>query len=166
MELFWSVFCGIRTKYGEIRSIFPYSVRMRENADQNNSEYGHFLRSANSVISFKKRRFASQQLNVILFKQRWFASQQLQHHQTRWKFYIEDSDVLMQRSFLFRIQYCNSIPTQDTSNWLSPVNFDNGNDKNPVGFLLSASSLNHPGQIIIGHLKIPSEINLIFLLIF
>ena len=25
--------------------ISPYSVRMRENADQNNSEYGHFLRS-------------------------------------------------------------------------------------------------------------------------
>ena len=24
---------------------FPYSVQMRENADQNNSEYGHFLRS-------------------------------------------------------------------------------------------------------------------------
>ena len=23
----------------------PYSVRMRENADQNNSKYGHFLRS-------------------------------------------------------------------------------------------------------------------------
>ena len=26
--------------------IFPYSVRMWENVDQNNSEYGHFLRSA------------------------------------------------------------------------------------------------------------------------
>ena len=26
--------------------ISPYSVRMRENADQNNSEYGHFSRSA------------------------------------------------------------------------------------------------------------------------
>ena len=25
----------------------PYLVRMRENADQNNSEYGHFLRSDN-----------------------------------------------------------------------------------------------------------------------
>ena len=24
---------------------FPYSVRMRENTDQNNSEYGHCLRS-------------------------------------------------------------------------------------------------------------------------
>ena len=26
--------------------ISPYSVRMQENADQNNSEYGHFLGSA------------------------------------------------------------------------------------------------------------------------
>ena len=25
--------------------ISPYSVRVRENPDQNNSEYGHFLRS-------------------------------------------------------------------------------------------------------------------------
>ena len=30
-----------------IRSYFgPYSVQMRENTDQNNSKYGHFLRSA------------------------------------------------------------------------------------------------------------------------
>ena len=29
----------------KIRSISPYSVRMRKNAYQNNSEYGHFLRS-------------------------------------------------------------------------------------------------------------------------
>ena len=36
-ELFWSVFCRIWTEYGE--------VLMRENTDQNNSEYGHFLRS-------------------------------------------------------------------------------------------------------------------------
>ena len=41
-ELFWSVFSHIRAEYGEIRSISPYSVRMRENADQNNSKYGHF----------------------------------------------------------------------------------------------------------------------------
>ena len=43
-ELFWSVFSRIRTEYGEI-------LRMRENTDQNNSEYGHFLRS-DSVKSF------------------------------------------------------------------------------------------------------------------
>ena len=38
----WSVFSRIRTEYGELRSISPYSAQMRENADQNNSEYGHF----------------------------------------------------------------------------------------------------------------------------
>ena len=44
-QLFWSVFSHIRIKHGEILRISPYSVRMRENTDQNNSEYGHFLRS-------------------------------------------------------------------------------------------------------------------------
>ena len=44
-ELFWSVFSRIWTDYGEIRSISLYSVQMREIADQNNSEHGHFLRS-------------------------------------------------------------------------------------------------------------------------
>ena len=37
-KLFWSAFSRTRTEYGEIRSISSYSVRMRENADQNNSE--------------------------------------------------------------------------------------------------------------------------------
>ena len=42
-ELFWSAFSRFRTEYGEIRCVSPYSVRIRENADQNNSEFGHFL---------------------------------------------------------------------------------------------------------------------------
>ena len=37
-ELFWSVFSRIRTEFGEILRISPYSVQMRENADQNNFE--------------------------------------------------------------------------------------------------------------------------------
>ena len=41
-EFFWSLFSLIRTEYGEIRR---YSVWMRENAYQKNSEYGHFSRS-------------------------------------------------------------------------------------------------------------------------
>ena len=44
-ELFWSTFSRIRTEYGEILHISPCLVWMRENADQNNSEYEHFLRS-------------------------------------------------------------------------------------------------------------------------
>ena len=43
-ELFWSAVSRIWAEYREIRSISPYSVRMREIADQNNSEYGHFVR--------------------------------------------------------------------------------------------------------------------------
>ena len=46
---FWSVFSRIRTKYGEIQSISPYSVRLRENTDQKNSEYGHFSCSDGSL---------------------------------------------------------------------------------------------------------------------
>ena len=52
-KFFWSVFSRIRTEYGEIRSISTYFVRMRENTDQNNFEYGHFLRSDFFWISIK-----------------------------------------------------------------------------------------------------------------
>ena len=47
-ELFWSIFSRIQTEYGKILRISPYSpysTRTRKNADQNNSEYDHFLRS-------------------------------------------------------------------------------------------------------------------------
>ena len=37
--------CYSVIEYGEILCIAPHSVRMRGNADQNNSEYGHFLKS-------------------------------------------------------------------------------------------------------------------------
>ena len=47
LEIFWSAFSHIRTEYGEMRGISPYSVRMRENADQKNSKYRHFSRSVN-----------------------------------------------------------------------------------------------------------------------
>ena len=52
-ELFWFVFSRIRTEYGEILRISPYSVQMQENMDQNNSEYGHFLRSVVSDYTWK-----------------------------------------------------------------------------------------------------------------
>ena len=52
-ELFWSAFSSIWTEYGEIQNISPYSVRMWENKDQNNSKYGHFLRSAGCKFLFQ-----------------------------------------------------------------------------------------------------------------
>ena len=48
-ELFWSAFSRIQTEYGETLHISPYSVRMRENVDQSNSEYGLFLRSDDAI---------------------------------------------------------------------------------------------------------------------
>ena len=49
-ELLWSTFSRIWLEYGHISCISPYSVRMRENTDQNNSKYGHFLCSDSSEI--------------------------------------------------------------------------------------------------------------------
>ena len=41
-EFSWSVFSRIRAEYGlQILRISPYSVRMRENTDQKNSEVNH-----------------------------------------------------------------------------------------------------------------------------
>ena len=50
LELFWSAFSCVRTEYGEILCISPYSVQMLENTDQNNSEYGHFLHQVGGSI--------------------------------------------------------------------------------------------------------------------
>ena len=51
-SFFWSVWSRIWTEYGEMRSISPYSVRIRKNTDQKNSVFGHFSRSA---LFFKQR---------------------------------------------------------------------------------------------------------------
>ena len=67
LELFWSVFSRIRTKYGEIRNISPYSVPMRGNTEQNSSEYGHFLRSdcSNKIVSELKTSYKVLSLKSI-----------------------------------------------------------------------------------------------------
>ena len=41
-EFFLLVFSCIWTEEGNLRSKSPYPARMWENADQKNSEYGHF----------------------------------------------------------------------------------------------------------------------------
>ena len=56
-ELFWSAFSRIRTEYGEIRSISPYSVELQENADQNHCKYRHFLRSSVDFMYFSLNFF-------------------------------------------------------------------------------------------------------------
>ena len=43
LEFFWSVCPRIRTEHRETLRISPYLVRMRENTEQKNSEYEHFM---------------------------------------------------------------------------------------------------------------------------
>ena len=64
-ELFSSVFSRIRAEYGEMQSIYPYSVWMWENTDQNNSEYGHFLRT---LILLNDTAFFKETSYVIVYK--------------------------------------------------------------------------------------------------
>ena len=64
-SFFWSVFSGIRTEYGEIRSISPYSVQMRENADMNNSDFRYLLHSENYALRFLKIT-VTQTCNILL----------------------------------------------------------------------------------------------------
>ena len=40
----------IQSECGKMLSISPNSAQMQENADQNNSEYGHFLRSVHFLL--------------------------------------------------------------------------------------------------------------------
>ena len=48
----WSAFSCIWTKYGETFRISPYSVQMRENTDQESSEYGFVSRSLTEIYLF------------------------------------------------------------------------------------------------------------------
>ena len=65
-ELFWSSFSRIWTEY---------SVQMRENADQNNSEYEHFLRSVTWFIPtlrggrHLKERYAYFKIRIFIHKE-------------------------------------------------------------------------------------------------
>ena len=45
---------GLNTERYGVRSIFPHSVKMRENTDQKNSEYGHFSCSASSRYTIQR----------------------------------------------------------------------------------------------------------------
>ena len=47
-ELFWSVFLAFELNTERYSEFFPTSGQMRENTDQNNSKYEHFLRSGSS----------------------------------------------------------------------------------------------------------------------
>ena len=69
-DLFWSVFSRIRTEYGEI-FVSPNAG----NTSQNNSEYGHFLRSARNIylitLLLTSSLFFIQRKNVFFQKKKF-----------------------------------------------------------------------------------------------
>ena len=66
-------FSTLRTEYGEILRISPYSVRIWKNSDQINSEYGHFLCS----VGFRNegeesvRKFLKSYVKTQFFYKTW-----------------------------------------------------------------------------------------------
>ena len=49
-SFFWSVFSRIRTEYGEIRTISPYLLRMRENTDQKTLRIWTIFTHCNQIL--------------------------------------------------------------------------------------------------------------------
>ena len=69
----WSVFSRIRTEYGEIRSISPYSGQMRENMDRKNSEHGHVSR-----IEYFEKKFLSQRIGTDLNTEKYLSFMEIE----------------------------------------------------------------------------------------
>ena len=55
-EFFWFTFSHIWTEYGEIRSIYPYLVKIRENTNRKNYEYGHVSLSTYETTTLRLRK--------------------------------------------------------------------------------------------------------------
>ena len=79
--------------------ISPYSVRMRENTDQNNSEYGHFSRS--EFVSFGSLSVNQNWKLFILLYVKWvfsgYKSLSLNLHNNSWR-ELNVSDVRVRRT--------------------------------------------------------------------
>ena len=74
-ELFWSAFSRICTEYEAILRISPYSVQIRENTDENNSEYKHFSRKVQhwqnihlgfTTIKAEQSQYITNQWNICV----------------------------------------------------------------------------------------------------
>ena len=58
--------CSHSVKSVRIRSISPFSIRMRENADQNISEFKHFLRCVSMVYEKAVKKYLTKILRKHL----------------------------------------------------------------------------------------------------
>ena len=105
-DLFWSAFSRIRTEYGERRSISQYSVQMPENAGQNNSKFGRFLRSEYLKRSFFFEKFKTKSL--LLYKIYYLTAICHDNHIALGDFNMDSSHTQLQ-VFIEHYNYCSLI---------------------------------------------------------
>ena len=106
---FWSVFYPIWTEYGQILHISPYSVRMRENADHSNLEYGHILRSVYFDVLFVYSLEYTVSNKVSLFHSQYLLSLNaapIFHYHLLHTFYISSKEYLERLCHVF---FCNNF---------------------------------------------------------
>ena len=72
-----------------LRDIFPYSVQMRENTEQKNSEYGHFLPSGSmkSFIEYVRKMFRKIHISYPLIRKILENSAHVLNGWFLWQFY-------------------------------------------------------------------------------
>ena len=80
VEIFWSVFSLIQTEYGDLRCKSLYSIQMRENTDQKNSEYGYFS------FSVKYRRFHADMIETYKITHGYFEGNCFKHLFQIWNY--------------------------------------------------------------------------------
>ena len=127
LELFWSLFPSIRTEYGKIWSISPYSFQKRKNIDHNNPDYGHFSLSAKYITAVEDARYNIFPSNIcsnnFLI---CFGNYKDVHHMNIWRLslsvwlfaFLSSSDTFL------RLQTPN-LPTEKRSLFSEVINLTN-----------------------------------------
>ena len=92
----------IQSGCGKIRSISPYSVRMGENTDQNNSEYGHFLHSGNLL----KIAFFRNLVNITTSNIAWLYFSKSNCNQSRYYQVVLQLTLNIAHTFLLCFYCC------------------------------------------------------------
>ena len=67
----------------EVLRISRYSVRIRENTDQNNSKYGHFLRNAFHMVQSADTEFLSIKTQQVLNRPSKCANMRMRHRKNQ-----------------------------------------------------------------------------------
>ena len=127
---------GLNTERYSVSLCIQHSVRILENADQNNSEYGHFLRSANkenlSSPALTSRKLFSCSTKIVshcntIFNDTHWGNSVLPNFSTRtyWNRSLAASDIfpMFMQSINFYTFYCHIVKSTDDFNQIDKNNW-------------------------------------------